>query len=62
MPKWPIAGIAPSSAPAFVGFELLGGGLAVGVIRFLYPSVAEVARDLIVPHDRPDRPVTRDAW
>ena len=56
------AGIAPSSAPAFVGFELLGGGLAVGVIRFLYPSVAEVARDLIVPHDRPDRPVTRDAW
>jgi len=55
------AGIAPSSAPAFVGFELLGGGLAVGVIRFLYPSVAEVARDLIVPHDRPDRPVTRDA-
>jgi arsenate reductase len=44
------AGIAPSSAPAFIVAQLLGGAVAVGVIRVLYPSVAEVAADLIVPH------------
>jgi arsenate reductase len=46
------AGIAPSSAPAFVGFEVVGAALAVGVVRVLYPSVAEIARDLIVPHSQ----------
>jgi arsenate reductase len=44
------AGIAPSSAPAFIAFEVVGAAIAVVVIRILYPSVAEVARDLIVPH------------
>jgi arsenate reductase len=46
------AGIAPSSAPAFIGFEVVGAALAVGVVRVLYPSVEEIARDLIVPHSR----------
>jgi glycerol uptake facilitator-like aquaporin len=31
------AGIAPSSAPAFIGAQILGGILAVGLIRLLYP-------------------------
>jgi arsenate reductase len=44
------AGIAPSSVPGFIVAQLVGAALAVGVIRLLYPSVAEVARDLIVPH------------
>jgi arsenate reductase len=47
------AGIAPSSVPAFIVAQLVGAGLAVGAIRVLYPSVADVARDLIVPHGPP---------
>jgi arsenate reductase len=54
------AGIAPSSAPGFIAFELVGAALAVGVIRILYPSVAQVARDLIVPHQQTDLLVTED--
>jgi glycerol uptake facilitator-like aquaporin len=45
------AGIAPSSAPSFIGAQILGGAVAVGVIKALYPHVtpAEAAR-IIVPH------------
>ena len=42
-------GITPSSVPAFVVAQLLGGLLAVGLGRFLYPDVPAV--DLVVPHD-----------
>jgi len=31
------AGIAPSSAPMFIAMQLIGAGLAYGLIRFLYP-------------------------
>jgi glycerol uptake facilitator-like aquaporin len=34
------AGIAPSSVAMFVLMQLVGGGLAYGVVRFLYPSLA----------------------
>jgi glycerol uptake facilitator-like aquaporin len=45
------AGIAPASVPAFIAAQVIGGGLAVLVIRALYPgvTVAEAA-DVIVPH------------
>jgi arsenate reductase len=33
------AGIAPSSVPAFIGAQVLGGALAYGLIRVLYPGV-----------------------
>jgi arsenate reductase len=36
------AGIAPASAPAYVGAQLAGGALAVGLIRALYPAPAAV--------------------
>jgi arsenate reductase len=46
------AGIAPASAPAFIAAQLIGGGLAVLAIRFLYPDVSPAdARDVVVPHD-----------
>jgi arsenate reductase len=45
------AGIEPSSVPAFIGFQLVGGVIAVLLIRTLYPDVAEVAGDVIVPHE-----------
>jgi glycerol uptake facilitator-like aquaporin len=37
------AGIAPASAPAYVGAQLAGGALAVGLIRALYPAPTAVA-------------------
>jgi glycerol uptake facilitator-like aquaporin len=36
------AGIKPSSAPAFIAFQIVGAALAVAVVRILYPTMAEV--------------------
>jgi glycerol uptake facilitator-like aquaporin len=45
------AGIAPSSAPAFIAAQLAGGALAVVVIRALYPRLTPAqAAGIIVPH------------
>jgi glycerol uptake facilitator-like aquaporin len=45
------AGIDPSSVPAFVLAQLAGAALAVALIRFLYPTIAEAAPAVVVPHD-----------
>ena len=42
-------GIEPSSVAAFVGFQLVGGAIALALIRALYPDVAEVADNVILP-------------
>ena len=45
------AGIAPASAPAYVGAQLIGGVAAIGLIRTLYPDVTpETASDVVIPH------------
>lgn len=45
------AGITPASIPTFIVAQILGGGLAVAVIKLLYPGVtAPEAADVIVPH------------
>ena len=45
------AGIAPSSVPPFIGAQVLGGILAAGVIKALYPAITPTeAADIIVPH------------
>jgi arsenate reductase len=44
------AGIAPRSVPPFVVAQLAGGALAVVTLRFLYPSVADVADQVVVPY------------
>jgi glycerol uptake facilitator-like aquaporin len=45
------AGIAPSSAPAYIAAQILGGALAVLVIKALYPSLTPAdAAEIIVPH------------
>ena len=44
------AGIRPSSVPAFVVAEVVGAVLAVVVIRVLYPTMASVADEVVVPH------------
>jgi glycerol uptake facilitator-like aquaporin len=45
------SGIAPSSAPAFIAFQLVGAALATGAIRVLYPDVEAAAPRVLVPHD-----------
>ncbi|HEY1762919.1 MAG TPA: MIP/aquaporin family protein [Acidimicrobiales bacterium] len=46
------AGIAPSSGPAFIAAELLGGCVAFVLIRALYPGVTRaVASRVLAPHD-----------
>jgi glycerol uptake facilitator-like aquaporin len=45
------AGIAPSSVPSFTGAQVIGGAVAVAVIKALYPKVtAAQAAEVIVPH------------
>ena len=45
------AGIAPSSAPAFIGAQVAGGILAIGLIRLLYPGMTPAeAADVTMPH------------
>jgi arsenate reductase len=47
------AGIAPTSAPSFIGAQLVGGLVAVGVIKLLYPHVTPAeAGNVVVPSDR----------
>jgi glycerol uptake facilitator-like aquaporin len=46
------AGIAPSSAPAFIGAQIIGGAVAVVVIKALYPHLTPAdAAGIIVPHE-----------
>ncbi len=48
------AGIAPSSVPSFVVAEVLGGVLAVVLVRVLYPSITPAeAAHVVVPHVDP---------
>ncbi len=46
------AGIAPSSAPTFIAAQVVGGILAIGLVRLLYPGITPAeAADVTVPHD-----------
>jgi glycerol uptake facilitator-like aquaporin len=47
------AGIAPASVPVFVLVQFAGAAAAVVVVALLYPGVAAVASDVVVPHDTP---------
>jgi len=47
------AGIAPSSVPSFVSAQIVGGLLAFGLVRGLYPGITRAeAADIIEPHLR----------
>lgn len=46
------AGIAPASVPGFVVAQLVGGVVAIGVVRALYPDVGPAAAAaVVVPHE-----------
>jgi len=47
------AGIDPASVPMFIVAQLAGAVAATGLILVLYPHAAEVAGDVVVPHDDP---------
>ena len=44
------AGIRPSSAPAFVAAQVVGAGVSVAVVRFLYPGMERQAASVVLPH------------
>jgi arsenate reductase len=52
------AGIAPSSAPLYIAAQAVGGVVAYGTIRALYPHVTPAqAADVVLPHpDAAERP------
>ena len=47
------AGIDPASVPLFIVAQLAGAVAATGLILVLYPRAADVAGDVVVPHDDP---------
>jgi arsenate reductase len=49
------AGIAPASLPGFMLAQLAGAALAVLLTLVIYPTVGEVADQVIVPHGPPAR-------
>ncbi|MEA2371326.1 MAG: hypothetical protein QOH12_1720 [Solirubrobacteraceae bacterium] len=45
------AGIAPASAPAYIAAQAIGGIVAVGAIRALYPALTPAdAAEVVLPH------------
>lgn len=44
------AGIEPVAAPAFLLAELAGTAIAIGLIHYLFPTIGEVADQVVVPH------------
>ena len=44
------AGIKPSSVPAFIVAQMIGGGLAVALGIFLHPDLPDTADTVVVPH------------
>jgi glycerol uptake facilitator-like aquaporin len=49
------AGIAPASAPAFIAAQLVGGVVAIGVVRALYPDITPgEAADAVMPRAEPE--------
>ena len=46
------AGIAPSSAPVFIGAQIAGGAVAIAAIRVLYPGITPAeASEVTVPRN-----------
>jgi arsenate reductase len=43
------AGIAPGSVPGFIGAQLVGLLVAVGLLAVLYPHVGQAAGEVVVP-------------
>jgi arsenate reductase len=56
------AGIAPASLPSFIVAQLVGGAIAIGVIRILYPAITpEEAAEVMVSRTAAERSVRASA-
>ncbi|MEV4266397.1 aquaporin [Kribbella sp. NPDC049584] len=44
------AGIAPSSVPGFIAFQILGAALGTAALAVLYPDAGKAADDVVTPH------------
>ena len=44
------AGIAPASVPSFVGAQLVGMAVGVGLLALLFPAASRAAADVVIPH------------
>jgi glycerol uptake facilitator-like aquaporin len=49
------AGIAPISAPGFIGAQIVGALVGLALVITLYPDAARTADEVVVPH-HPDNP------
>ena len=45
------AGIAPGSVPGFIGAQIVGAAIAVGLVLWLYPHIGESADDVVIPYE-----------
>ena len=54
------SGIAPASVAMFLAMQLIGGAVAVAVVRLLYPNASAVAAELVAVSERP-APETKGA-
>jgi arsenate reductase len=43
------AGIAPASAPAFVGAQLVGGLVGMAAVRLFYPGASPATAAVVAP-------------
>ena len=48
------AGIAPSSAPGFIGAQIVGALVGLALVVTLHPDAAKTADDVVVPHHPAD--------
>ncbi len=57
------AGIAPSSAPSFISAQIVGGVLAFGLAKVLYPGItgAEAADVIVAHHQTEAAPQSQEA-
>jgi glycerol uptake facilitator-like aquaporin len=53
------AGIAPSSAPSFIGMQILGAAVGVAIVLALYPDAGQRADDIVMPHADAQRPTVK---
>jgi glycerol uptake facilitator-like aquaporin len=44
-------GIAPISLPGFIAAQLVGAAVGLGLLALLYPTAAQAAADIVVPHE-----------
>jgi glycerol uptake facilitator-like aquaporin len=49
------AGIAPISLPGFIAAQIVGLALGLGLLALLYPTAAQAADDIVVPHEPLER-------